>query len=155
MMVTTRSLLMRRAFARILDSVVEGLLASAVLGFFVDNRNGDRVVDPPVAIVVLVIFGLFLYECFSLRAVGATPGKVALKLRVRTVDGYELGWPEALRRSLVPTAVIAICVALPFARGVMPAIVTLLYATALGLPDHRGIVDRVAGTQVMPAELTR
>ena len=106
--VTGRALFSRRALARVIDTVMLTVLSSAVLGFFVEERNGDKVLDPPVAIVVFTIAGVFLYECLSLRAIGATLGKVLLRLGVQRVDGGELEWRNAIVRGLVPAAVIAV-----------------------------------------------
>ena len=128
------------------------MLSSAVLGFFVETRNGKKSLDVPPAIVVLTIVGVFLYECLPLRAVGATPGKVLARLRVRRVDGGELEWRNAIVRAFVPAAVIAICVVLPVIRGVMPAVVAALYATAFAARNGRGLVDIAAGTEVVRLE---
>lgn len=125
------------------------MLSSAVLGFFVEDRDGGRVLDPPIAIVVFTIAGVFLYECLTLRALGATPGKLLLRLRVQTVDGRDLEWRNAIIRALVPVAVIAVCVSLPAVRGVMPAVVAVLYATAFASRSGRGIIDVAAGTEVV------
>ncbi len=127
------------------------MLSSAVLGFFVEDRDGKKSLDAPTAIVVLTIVGVSLYECLSLRAIGATPGKLLLRLRVRRVDGGEIEWRNAIVRAAVPAAVIAACVALPAVRGVMPAVVAALYATAFASPAGRGIVDVAAGTEVVRA----
>jgi uncharacterized RDD family membrane protein YckC len=147
--VTGRALFLRRALARIVDTVLLTILTSAVLGFFVDDRNGDKVLDPPVAIVVFTILGVFLYECLSLRAMGATLGKMFFRLGVQRVDGGELEWRNAIMRAVVPTALIAVCVSLPLVRGVMPAVVAALYATALATRTGRGVVDVAAATEVV------
>ena len=146
---TGRALFPRRALARIVDTVLLTILSSAVLGFFVDERNGDKVLDPPVAIVVFTIVGVFLYECLSLRATGATPGKMLVRLGVQRVDGGELEWRNAIVRAFVPVAIIVVCVLLPLVRGVMPAVVAALYATAFATRTGRGVVDVAAGTEVV------
>jgi uncharacterized RDD family membrane protein YckC len=149
--VTGRALFVRRAAARVVDSVLLTMLSSAVLGFFVEDRDGGRVLDPPIAIVVFTIAGVFLYECLSLRALGATPGKLLLRLRVQTVEGRDLEWRNAIIRALVPVVVIAVCAAWPTVRGVMPAVVAALYATAFGSRSGRGIIDVAAATVVVRA----
>lgn len=128
------------------------MLSSAVLGFFVDDRNGEKVLDPPVAIVALTIAGVFLYECLSLRAIGATPGKLLLRMRVQRFGGGELDWRNAIVRALVPSAVIAACVSLEAVRGVMPVVIVALYATAFAARSGRGVVDVAAGTEVVRVE---
>ena len=148
---TGRALFLRRASARIVDTVLLTILTSAVLGFFVEERNGEKVLDPPVAIVVFTIAGVFLYECLSLRAMGATLGKMFLRLGVQRVDGGELEWRNAIVRAFVPAAVIAVCIMLPLVRGVMPAVVAAVYATALATRTGRGVVDVAAGTEVVRA----
>ena len=147
--VNGRALLARRTLARVIDSALLTLLTSAVLGFFVETNDGERSLDAPPAIVVLLIVGVFLYECLPLRAVGATPGKLLLRLRVQPVGGGILEWFNAIGRAFVPAAVIAACVALPAIRGVMPAVVAGLYATAFGSRSGRGFVDLAAGTEVV------
>ena len=149
--VTGRALFVRRTAARVVDSVLLTMLSSAVLGFFVEDRDGGKVLDPPAAIVVLTIAGVFLYECLSLRALAATPGKLLLRLRVQRVGGGELEWRNAIVRALIPAAVIAACVALPGVRGVMPAVVAALYASVFASRTGRGIVDVATGTEVVPA----
>ena len=149
--VTGRALLLRRTGARVVDSVLLTMLSSAVLGFFVEDGDGGKVLDPPIAIVVLTIAGVFLYECLSLRALGATPGKLVLRLRVQRVDGGEIEWRNATVRASIPALLIAACVSLPAVRGVMPAVVAALYATAFAARSGRGIVDVAAGTEVVPA----
>jgi uncharacterized RDD family membrane protein YckC len=149
--VSGRALLGRRVLARVVDSVLLTMLSSAVLGFFVENRDGERTLDPPVAIVVLTIVGVFLYECLPLRATGATPGKLVLRLRVQRVDAGAVEWTNAIVRAFVPAAVIALCVSLPAVRGVMPAVVAVVYATALVARSGRGVVDLAAGTEVVRA----
>ena len=148
---TGRALFVRRAAARVVDGALLTMLSSAVLGFFVDDREGEKVLDPPVAIIVLTIAGVFLYECLSLRGIGATPGKLLVRLRVQRVDGGEIEWRNAIVRALVPVAVISVCVALAAVRGVMPAVVVALYATALISRSGRGVVDLAAGTEVVRA----
>ena len=125
------------------------MLSSAVLGFFVEDRDGQKVLDPPAAIVVFTIVGVFLYECLPLRATGATPGKLLVRLRVQRVEDGELEWHNAIVRAFVPAALIAACVSLPALRGVMPAVVVALYATAFAARSGRGVVDVAAGTEVV------
>jgi uncharacterized RDD family membrane protein YckC len=149
--VTGRALFVRRTAARLVDSLLLTMLTSAVLGFFVEDREGGRVLDPPTAIVVLTIVGVFLYECLSLRALGATPGKLLLRLRVRRVDGGDIESRNAIVRAFIPAALIAACVSLPAVRGVMPAVVAALFASAFAARSGRGIVDVAAGTEVVPA----
>ena len=139
----------RRTLARVVDSVLLTMLSSVVLGFFVENHNGKKTLDAPPAIVVLTIIGVFLYDCLPLRAVGATPGKALARLRVQRVGGGDLEWRNAIARAFVPAAVIAVCVSLPVVRGVMPAVVAALYATAFAARSGRGVVDVAAGTEVV------
>jgi uncharacterized RDD family membrane protein YckC len=137
--------------ARVVDSVLLTMLTSAVLGFFVETRDGKRSLDAPLAIVVLLIVGVFLYECLPLRAIGATPGKLLVHLRVQRVDGGDIEWIDAIARAFVPAATIAVCVSLPVVRGVMPAVVAGVYATAFASRSGRGVVDLAAGTEVVRA----
>ena len=138
--------------ARAVDLALLTMLSSAVLGFFVDDRDGKKVLDPPVAIVVFTIAGVFLYECLSVRAIGATPGKLLIRLRVQRFGGGEFEWRNAIVRAFVPTALIAACVSLEAVRGVMPVVVVALYATAFATRSGRGVVDVAAGTEVVRVE---
>ena len=147
----SRVLLFRRALARAVDSALQALLASLVLGFFVEQNNGEKSLDAPAGVVALVIFGIFLYELLPLRATGATAGKALLRLRVVEAGGASPGWHTAVVRASLAPAIIAIAVSTPVTRGIMPVFVALLYATALGTRDGRGIVDWAAGTHVASA----
>jgi uncharacterized RDD family membrane protein YckC len=149
--VTGRALFVRRAAARVVDSVLLTMLSSAVLGFFVEDRDGGRVLDPPIAIVVFTIAGVFLYECLSLRALGATPGQLLLRLRVQTVDGRDLEWRKAIFLALVPVFFFELFASLHTVLCVIPAVVAALYATAFGSGYVRGIIDVAAATVVVRA----
>lgn len=140
----------RRAAARLIDSVAQLLLSWSVLGWFVEDRGDRSVLDPPWAIVVAVAAGLLLYEVGILRAFGATPGKLVLKLRVVRRDGSPLRLVDAARRVLPAAVVVAVFVAVPALGGLMPYAVTALYALALLTFDGRGPVDRIGGTRVEP-----
>ena len=56
-------------------------------------------------------------------------------------------------RAFVPAAVIAVCIMLPLVRGVMPAVVAAVYATAFATRSGRGVVDVAAGTEGRCASL--
>lgn len=142
-------LVARRAAARIIDTVAELMLAWAVLGWYVEDRGDERVLDPPWWIVSLVIIGLLIYEIGFLRAFGATPGKFLMRLRVATVRGGEPGWGEALRRVAPAAAVTAVFIAVPVLSGGVLFALIALYATALADREGRGAVDRVADTRVV------
>jgi uncharacterized RDD family membrane protein YckC len=146
--VTRGMVAVRRATARLVDSLAELLLAWGVLGWFVEDRNGDKVLDPPWPIVVAVAIGLLLYEIGILRAFGATPGKLLMKIHVERRDGGPLRTIDAVRRVLPAAVVVTVFVAVPALGGLMPYAVTVLYALALFTTDGRGPVDRIGGTRV-------
>ena len=106
----SRVLLFRRAVARAVDSILQALLASLVLGFFVEQNEGEKSLDAPAGVVALVIFGIFLFELLPLRAMGATAGKALLRLRVVEAGGAPPGWHTAAVRAVLAPAIIAIAV---------------------------------------------
>lgn len=142
-----RALLVRRGVARAVDLLVQLVLVSIVFGLFRREDDGDRTVIPLAALAVVVV-GLLLYETLSVRATGATPGKVALRLRVTMLDGGPVTTLAAVLRALPPVAAFVLCLLVRPLQPLMPAVVGLVYGTAFASPAGRGVTDGLAGTVV-------
>lgn len=100
--------------------------------------------DNPDLTVVLRFYAVFLGTLLPLRfayvvgfhgALGATPGKLLLGLRVVQLDGEPLGFPRAIARF--------------FAELVSVSAVGVGYLLASLHPERRALHDLVAGTRVI------
>lgn len=90
----------RRFFARQLDLL---LARAACTGAAVASGSADvwLFLQPTTALLILSPALLILAEAAFLTAVGTTPGKAALGLRVLASDGSRLAFPAALKRSFL------------------------------------------------------
>ncbi len=140
----------RRLGARVLDAIILTVGAFVVggigfgLGYAID---GDRHDPGPVAITIMVVFGvlafawLILYEPFFLWQRGATPGKLAVGIRVvRTADGRN--WPS-FGMSLWRYVFQFLIGLVPF--GGLVDVLWLLWDR----PLHQCLHDKVASTVVI------
>jgi len=101
----------------------------------------DAIFDRPAKILVMFLvyvlwfISIIGYSSFFIGAYGATPGKLALGLRVVNTDGSRVGYAKALVRCLVEMAG-----ALPLALG---------YIIAAFDKEKRTLQDRICGTRVI------
>ena len=120
---------------RILARVVDGVcfIPIIVLAYVLVDSPGLR-------FVVLGLVGL-LYEIgFTIAWDGQTPGKRALGIRIRALDG-PLSSGKLTIRALVPHV--------GNVPGPLGAVLTIVvFAPILKRPLHRGLHDRAAGTVV-------
>lgn len=92
-----------RFMAKIIDWVILGILQGALQGFFL--VTAEQLEDPVTAITYTMAFsgvGLLLmlaYGGLFLGKFGATPGKMALGLKVITAQGEQPGYWRGLGRS--------------------------------------------------------
>lgn len=133
----------RRIGGLVIDQIVVVLPVIAVavaLGY----TPGDDISDNALLVFNISVAALGLgYETIMIGAFGRTLGKLATRTRVvRSYDGGRVGWPEALLRALVPTAL-----------GVVPTLGVVLgamvYAWAFFNPLRQGLHDRAAATLVV------
>lgn len=133
--------LAQRALARSIDLMVVGIIS---LAFFTPQlvRDPDDASAPRW--VQWAIFGLWLaYEAGTTAFLGQTMGKLATGCRVAD---RRTGRRPALAPALVRAAVMPALLALFAFFGLLG------YATAaLDRREHRGLLDRVAGTVVVKA----
>ncbi|MCU1351725.1 MAG: hypothetical protein JWM05_934, partial [Acidimicrobiales bacterium] len=118
--------------ARAIDLAIAAVLAALTIALGPHDR--------PDAIWFLVIMVLTAYETTLVAAFGATPGKLALGLRVAQLD--RVGRPApvaAFRRSLITSTLTALPV-VGWAGWVMSSTMS---------PLRRGVADRAGGTIVV------
>jgi uncharacterized RDD family membrane protein YckC len=130
--------------AQFLDRIILNVFGSIVgfaagLAFASAARSTHRFAGFAILQVGLMLFSLLLaaaYETFFVAKYGATPGKMACKLRVVTAEGDQLDYKRALGRH--------------FAK--------YLSALTLGIgfimigtdkEEHRGLHDRICNTRVV------
>jgi len=121
-----------RAKAWIVDGLIKGFVAFAVaIAFSIFGELGQGL----FLIAWFLIF--WLYPVIFEATLGATPGKIAVSLRVVHDNGTPVGWPAALIRSLV-----GFVDSLPLGYG-FGLIATLVH------PDFKRLGDMAAGTVVI------
>ena len=137
--------LLRRACARLLDATVGLLLAFGIVWLWWtltvagppdEDATGAGLIFMAVAPIIYMTYEVPLVAC-----TGQTLGKWLAGIRVRRLDGRRLGWGRSLLRCLLP-AVLA------FMPPFYPFSLLLPYLWALLARDHRGLHDRLAGSQV-------
>jgi uncharacterized RDD family membrane protein YckC len=125
-----------RFVAYIIDAIILGIVG-AILGaiFGVSMMSGDvQDYNPALNIVSLVIAWLY-FALFESSARGATPGKMALGLRVVTGDGQRLSFLNATGRY--------------FAK-IISAIILFIGFIMIAFTDRkRGLHDMMANTLVI------
>lgn len=100
----------RRWMARLVDMFCFGMVLGTVIAFV----SPDVVAQAnPVALNVLVLALFVPVEALVLSALGSTPGKRLLRIRVTHEDGARLGFGTALERS-VQVWVRGLALGLPF-----------------------------------------
>lgn len=165
----------RRVGARLLDGLIVTVLALPLTAYFyarlfdaygdylrriqarVEGGAPPRVIDSPQEIVQwALLVGLIttavyvLYEAIMLRRRGATFGKRAAGVQVRTVNGNSLPWSVVARRVLFYFG-LSLLSAIPVA-GILFAVAGLLDVLwPLWDHKHQALHDKVAGTVVVRA----
>lgn len=143
----------RRLGARLIDVVVDGIGFCVILSVFVGIAvaiDYEKDEPGPVAIFFMILGGLaslawlLLYDALSTYRWGATPGKLAVGLRVvRSADGWR--WPGfgmSLWRSVVPPLLGLLAVG-----GLLDSL-WLLWDR----PLYQCLHDKAAGTVVVRRE---
>jgi uncharacterized RDD family membrane protein YckC len=125
-----------RFLAYIIDAIVLGIaggILGAILGISFMSTD-VRHYDPTINLVSLVIAWLY-FALFESSARGATPGKMALSLRVVTGDGQRLSFLNATGRY--------------FAKFVSAAILCIGFIMIGFTERKRGLHDMMANTLVI------
>lgn len=94
----------RRAVAVIIDSIIAFFGLGFLVGWATGNSDSGggsvsfNLTGGPAALFFALAFAYFVV----LEAtIGATPGKLLLGMRVRTVDGGRIGWKASLVRNVL------------------------------------------------------
>jgi uncharacterized RDD family membrane protein YckC len=147
----TRATLRQRVIGRAVDmTLLCVLLVGALSGFVSTDANGNAHFDVPPLFLVALIVAVFAFETVPVRLRGQTPGKILMKTRVvRASDGGRPSWRAAFTRWGVVVVVLVVLGGLYPPAGL--AATAALYATALMDPNGRGVVDKLAGTEVVQA----
>jgi len=137
--------LRRRLAAAVMDAVLMLAGLALVVGVWGDNSaeldSGRLTLGLSLGWRPFVFFCLAVFLCYVVfeGARSATPGKLALGLRVVKYDGSPCGWMAALKRSIL-RPVDALPIAIPYLVG----------AAAAGLSANRQrLGDAFAGTLVV------
>lgn len=138
----------RRAFARLFDIAVVGVVAVPVLTLTLRDDHAGGVRFP---VVVIVLYGLLpaLFEARLLARSGATPGKRLSGLRV--ARGAASAPPDLLRafvRALLTWSVPAVAVLL-LDGPVVAAVIVVVFGPAAIPGLRRDLGDLVTGTRVV------
>lgn len=122
-----------RLVAKIIDGIVLGVF-SAVVGFLVTMALSAGTAATVVNFLIQTVAG-FAYSIFFIGKYAATPGKMALKLKVVLPDGGKVSYARAFGRSAAEWL----------------SFLTLLvgYIMAAFDSEKRTLHDRVAGTRVI------
>lgn len=87
-----------RYWARIFDIYLFSVLGGTLLGLLYPELL-ERTSDILLGVVVLLSWAVV--ESILLSVAGTTPGKSLLKIHIRRADGTEIGFRDALTRSLL------------------------------------------------------
>ena len=129
--------------ARFVASIIDGVIMQVVqfvLGLAVGLMSGavstpEQGVGLAVLNMIIVLAITFSYEAFFLAAKGATPGKMAMKIRVVRPDGSKISMGQAWGRTL--------------GKQVSALILMIGYLMAFWDEEKRALHDRMAGTRVI------
>jgi len=131
-----------RFVAKLIDGVIIGIIGMllyATAVFLLLWTDAIFMTSARMLIFILVYISWILsyvaYAAFFVGQYGATPGKLALGLKVVDVDGCKVGYVKALGRCLAE-----IVSAIPFAFG---------YIMAAFDTEKRTLHDRICGTRVI------
>lgn len=94
------------------------------------------------------LVGLAYSVWFLTRPAQATPGKRAMSLHVRRMDGERMDVPTAGRRYVIPF-LNAVCGGLPYIASLTVGIWFVDHALPLLDPRRQALHDKMAGTQVV------
>jgi len=146
----------QRVGAATIDGIALGGFNTLITIYLGDKYNQG-------AAIAILGFEVF-FQIFLLKIYGATPGKLALNLRVVGTDGTDISWGQAILRDIVWFLISLATSALPFIMESFPAFVstleqslnivmfawTLLTAAVMGSnPRLRAPHDFIAGTVVV------
>lgn len=124
----------KRFGARAIDTVIE--LIAVVVGLSLFGRS-----ERPFAALAIVWLIIAVYETVTTTWLGATPGKLAVGLRVVAID----------QTGRAPLALSAKRASVNAAFSVLPVVGWILWLISpLTDPLGRGIADRAANTMVVP-----
>lgn len=137
----------RRAAARVLDVLLVLVGPTALAWWEVNRAEGFDALAPLFWLLAWLLVGLPVYEMVSVGWFGQSLGKAAMRVHVVTTAGSLPSWRQATARAAL--------LVLPMTLLVSPLFpVTLAYLIWLVVdltrhPQHRGWVDRLAGTVVV------
>lgn len=123
-----------RALAIIIDTVLLGIVAYGLASWAgTTTEAGFELEGGPLFLMVLITF---LYYILFEGTLGATPGKLALGLRVVKVDGSPISWQASIIRNVM--------------RLVDGLVLYLVAAILIWLsPQRQRLGDRLADTVVI------
>ena len=131
-----------RFVAKLIDGVILGIIGMLLYATAIFLLLWtDAIFTPSARMLTFIlvymcsILSYFAYAAFFVGQYGATPGKLALGLKVVDVDGCKVGYIKALGRCLSE-----IVSAIPFAFG---------YIIAAFDTEKRTLHDRICGTRVI------
>jgi uncharacterized RDD family membrane protein YckC len=139
----------QRAIGRAVDFAILTLLIGFALMPFTDSDE----LDVPPLFLSAVIFGVLAYEIVPVHLRGQTIGKVVTRTRVVNVNGGPVSLQSSVARWGIVCAVwigLSIVGLAPLAIVVMAA----LYLSALADPSGRSVLDKIANTRVVRANVT-
>ena len=122
--------------AKFIDGILTNIIA-AVLGFVIGLVFGKGGPNPALAVMggLAGFFADVMYKTLFIGALGATPGKMALKLRVVNADGSKVTYGKAFGRALAE---------------LLSALTCLIGYIMAGFDDQRrSLHDRVCETRVI------
>ena len=138
-----------RMAARAIDWVILAAVSIVFVVLFIASaRGGDGVGAGIVAWALVVGLGGAAYEVCFVALAGGTPGKLALGIRVATMDGAQPpGWGPALGRWVLALVSWIPLLGQLALLGIWVASFILLFSD----PQRRTLFDRVGGTVVVKA----
>ena len=139
----------QRAIGRAIDFGILTLLIGFSLMPFTDNDE----LDVPPLFLSAVILGVLAYEIVPVHLRGQTVGKIVTRTRVVNLDGG----PVSLQSSVARWGIVCVVwVGLSVAGFAPLAIVVMagLYLSALADTSGRSVLDKVASTRVVRANVT-
>jgi uncharacterized RDD family membrane protein YckC len=139
--------------ARMIDGIVLGVPLLIIAALLIPNlmRTQGPTSNPAVAAFAAFTVTLFLvyflvlicYEVLFLRYRGATPGKMACRLKVVRSDGSSLGWGASIGRFVMWNVVTS---GIPYLNFILMLISGIMTGTD---GEKRALHDRVCDTRVV------
>lgn len=135
----------QRVGAKLIDWVLLFASTFAIILPFTERIDGEVIEQPRVPFVCWMLL-IALYEVVPTVTGHGTPGKWITRIRI--VDAKTGANPRLIQALLRVLPVLAIVVIVP--GSWFPVVLVFVYFTAaFAAEDHRGLLDRLAGTGVV------